>query len=339
MTPKKMKAVVIREPGQKLQISEVDVPTPGPREARIRVEACGVCHSDSIPVTRAIPGIRYPIIPGHEVIGVIDELGPDVVNWKVGQRVGVGWSAGYDETCPSCRRGDLSLCKNMRIPGVNLDGGYAQYMVAPMSGLVAVPPSLPSQEAAPLLCAGVTTYNSLRNSGARPGDVVAILGIGGLGHLGVQFANRMGFHTIAVSRGMESEKVAREMGAKSYIATDTMDAAAELQKLGGAKVVLATAPNAKLMSSMMSGLADNGKLMVLGVPNEPVQIDVFPLVMRRTTVQGWPSGVASDSEDTLRFSEMARVRPMIERFPLEQAEEAYQKMMSGKVRYRAVLTL
>jgi 2-desacetyl-2-hydroxyethyl bacteriochlorophyllide A dehydrogenase len=332
----KMKAVVIRGPG-KLEFTQVDIPKPKARQVRIKVQACGVCHSDSFAMSGEFPGSHYPVIPGHEVIGTIDELGPDTHPWKLGQRVGVGWSGFQCGYCHPCRQGDLALCENTKVTGIHIDGGYAEYMVAYTSGLASVPDDLSSADAAPLLCAGVTTFNSLRHAGAEPGDLVAIAGIGGLGHLALQFSNKMGYNTVAISRSKSSEQQARELGAKSYIATDSADAAAELQKLGGAKVVLATAPSGKLISSLVKGLGNNGSLMVVAAPNDPISVSSFDLILKKTALRGWASGVASDSEDTMQFATSMRVRPMIEKFPLEKATEAYQKMMSAQVKYRAVL--
>ena len=297
-SPGKMKAVVVREVG-KLEVAQVDIPKPEARQVRIRIEACGVCHSDVFTVEGQFPGIRYPIIPGHEVIGTIDEVGADVFPWKVGQRVGVGWSGFQCGYCRECRRGELALCENAKITGIQMNGGYAEYMVAPVSGLASVPSELSSVEAAPLVCAGVTTFNALRNSGARPGDVAAVVGIGGLGHLGLQFANKMGFNVVAISRGKESESQARELGARNYIATDSMNAVEELKKLGGAKVILATAPNSALISSLLEGLGPNGKLLLVAVPNDPISFSAAQLIEKKASIQGWYAGVASDSEDTI----------------------------------------
>lgn len=332
----KMKAAVIRERG-KFAIEQVDIPKPEAKQVRIKVEACGVCHSDSFAIEGLWPGLKYPLTPGHEVVGVIDELGPDTFPWKQGERVGVGWTGYYCGYCSACRRGDLTLCENAKVTGLSFNGGYAEYMVAPVTGLARVPTGLVSAEAAPLLCAGVTTFNSLRHSGAGPGDVVAVLGVGGLGHLAVQFANKIGAYTVAISRSMKSEHEARELGARAYIATDSMDPVVELKKLGGAKVIIATAPSSKLMSSLIGGLGDNGQFMVIAATDEPIQFSGIELLSKKRSIKGWSSGVASDSEDTMRFSEQNRVRAMIEKFPLEKAEEAYHKMMDGKVKYRAVL--
>jgi D-arabinose 1-dehydrogenase-like Zn-dependent alcohol dehydrogenase len=305
---------------------------------RITVQACGVCHSDAIAKEGWAPGIPYPIIPGHEVAGVIDKLGEGVVGWTVGTRVGVGWFGGNCGHCEQCRRGDLIDCQNIRIPGLNFDGGYAEAMVVPSSGLVRIPDDLSTEEAAPLLCAGVTTYNSLRNSGARPGDLVAILGLGGLGHLGVQFAARMGFRTVAIARGADKEPFAKQLGAHIYLDAEKQDAAAELAKLGGAKTILATVPNSKAMSELIPGLSVRGKLIVVGVGTEPIQVNALDLIATNRTIYGHASGASIDSEDTLKFSVLASVHPMIETMPLERAAEAYEKMMAAKARFRMVLT-
>jgi 2-desacetyl-2-hydroxyethyl bacteriochlorophyllide A dehydrogenase len=336
MTQGKMKAVVVREAG-KLEVAQVDLPKPEARQVRIRVEACGVCHSDAIAIDGTFPGIRYPIIPGHEVSGTIDEVGSDVFPWKVGQRVCVGWYGYQCGYCHACRSGELALCENSKITGLQMNGGYAQYMVSPVSGLAAVPSELSAIDAAPLVCAGITTFNSLRNSGARPGDVVAVVGIGGLGHLALQFANKMGFNVVAISRGKDSEPQARELGARSYIATDSMNAVEELKKLGGAKVILATAPNSALIGSLVEGLGNDGKLLLVAHPDEAISFNAAQLIRKRAAIQGWNSGVANDSEETMKFASTNRVRAMIEKFPLEKAAEAFQKMMTGKVKYRAVL--
>jgi propanol-preferring alcohol dehydrogenase len=333
----KMKAVVIREAGKPFELTQIDIPKPKARQVRIKVQACGVCHSDSFALQGGFPGSHFPIIPGHEVIGTIDELGPDAYPWKVGQRVGVGWSGFQCGYCRPCRTGELALCENGKVTGIHYDGGYAEYMVAYTSGLASVPDELSSADAAPLLCAGVTTFNSMRHAGASPGDVVAVAGIGGLGHLALQFSNKMGFHTVAISRSKSSEQQARELGAKTYIATESANAAAELQKLGGAKVIIATAPSGKLISSLVKGLGNNGSLMVIAAPDDPIMVNSFDLIVKKTALRGWASGVASDSEDTMSFAASQRVRPMIEKFPLEKAAEAYQKMMASQVRYRAVL--
>jgi D-arabinose 1-dehydrogenase-like Zn-dependent alcohol dehydrogenase len=333
-----IRAVQVSKPGAPLELVKRERPTPGRGEVLVRVQACGVCHSDSIAKDGLFPGIPYPIVPGHEVAGVIDEVGEGVIGWTVGTRVGVGWFGGNCGHCEPCRRGHLIDCRNLKIPGVNFDGGYADAMIAPASGLVRIPDDLSTEDAAPLLCAGVTTYNSLRNSGARPGDVVAILGLGGLGHLGVQFAAKMGFRTVAIARGADKERFAKQLGAHIYLDTEKQDAAAELAKLGGAKTILATAPNAKSMSELIPGLSVRGTLLVIGVGAEPIQASTIDLIGASRTIQGHASGASIDSEDTLNFSVLTAVRPMIETMPLERAAEAYEKMMAAKARFRMVLT-
>jgi D-arabinose 1-dehydrogenase-like Zn-dependent alcohol dehydrogenase len=334
-----MKVAQISKPKTDFQIVEREIPKPGAGHVRIKVQACGVCHSDALTVEGAWPGIEYPRIPGHEVAGVVDELGNGVSNWKKGQRVGVGWHGGHDNTCSECRRGDFGNCKNMKIPGISYDGGYQQYMVAPEEALVAMPDSLSDVEAAPLLCAGITTYNALRHSGALPGDLVAVQGIGGLGHLGVQFANKFGYKVAAIGRGPENAPLAKKFGATFYIDSKATKAAEELQKLGGAKVILATAPDSKSISELINGLGPNGKLVVIGVSFDPIEVSPVQLISGQKSIQGWASGVPSDSEDTLRFSELTGVRPMIETYPLEKAGEAYARMMSGHAQFRVVLTM
>lgn len=334
-----MKAVQIPKAGADFQIVEREIPTPGAGQVRIKVQACGVCHSDMFTKEGAWPGIQYPRVPGHEVAGIIDELGAGVSAWKKGQRVGVGWHGGHDGTCPSCRRGDFRNCRNFKIPGISYDGGYQQYMVAPVEALAAIPESLSDVEAAPLLCAGITTFNALRHSGAMPGDLVAVLGIGGLGHLGIQFANKFGYKVAAIGRGSENATLAKKLGASVYIDSKSTNAAEALQKLGGAQVILATAPSSKAMSELIDGLGPNGKLMVIGVTFDPIEVTPVQLVSGSRAIQGWAAGTAADSEDTLRFADLTGVRPMIETFPLEKAGEAYDRMLSGKAEFRVVLTM
>jgi D-arabinose 1-dehydrogenase-like Zn-dependent alcohol dehydrogenase len=334
-----MKAVQIPKAGADFQIVEREIPTPGAGQVRIKVQACGVCHSDMFTKEGAWPGIQYPRVPGHEVAGIIDELGAGVSAWKKGQRVGVGWHGGHDGTCPSCRRGDFRNCRNFKIPGISYDGGYQQYMVAPVEALAAIPESLSDVEAAPLLCAGITTFNALRHSGAMPGDLVAVLGIGGLGHLGIQFANKFGYKVAAIGRGSENATIAKKLGASVYIDSKSTNAAEALQKLGGAQVILATAPSSKAMSELIDGLGPNGKLMVIGVTFDPIEVTPVQLVSGSRAIQGWAAGTAADSEDTLRFADLTGVRPMIETFPLEKAGEAYDRMLSGKAEFRVVLTM
>jgi alcohol dehydrogenase/propanol-preferring alcohol dehydrogenase len=336
----KMRAVQVTRPKGSLEIVEREIPDPGAGWVRVKIEACGICHSDAMAKEGTWPGIEYPRVPGHEIAGNIDAIGPGVLGWTRGQRVGVGWHGGHCGYCDSCRRGDFVTCQvALQIPGIAYDGGYAEYMIAPAGALALIPDGLSSVDAAPLVCAGVTTFNSLRNSGARPGDLVAILGIGGLGHLGVQFAAKMGFNTVAIARGLDKEPLARKLGANSYIDSHAQDPAKELLKLGGAKVVLATVTNGDAMSAVLGGLGVNGKLIILGAAAEPLQVPGIPLLMGRRSVLGWPSGSSIDSQDTLFFSAQTGVRSMNEVFPLARATEAYDHMMSGKARFRAVLTI
>jgi D-arabinose 1-dehydrogenase-like Zn-dependent alcohol dehydrogenase len=336
----KMRAVQVSRPKAPLEIVEREIPQPGPGTVRIKVEACGVCHSDSVTVDGFIPGIEYPRVPGHEVIGTVDALGPGVTDVAAGQRVGVGWNGGYDGRCEACRRGQLWACRLHLASGVSSDGGYAEYMIARQEALAFVPEGWAvASDAAPLMCAGITTFNALRNSGARPGDLVAVQGVGGLGHLGVQYAAKMGFNTVAIARGRDKEELARKLGASHYIDSTARDAAAELGKLGGAKVILSTVVDAAAMSSVVGGLANEGKLLVIGVPAKPLEVSAMPLLFGNCSVAGWYCGTAIDSQDTLAFSLRTGVRSMNEVFPLEKAPEAYQRMMSGKVRFRAVLTM
>src|SRR5438445_11316892 len=333
-----MKAVQIPKPGGDFEITEREIPKPGPTEVRIKAQACGVCHSDAFTKDGSWPGSQYPRIPGHEVVGLVDELGDRVTDWKKGQRVGVGWHGGHDGTCRACQRGDFRNCQNLKVPGISYDGGYQQYMVAPVEAVVAIPETLSAIEAAPLLCAGITTYNSLRHSGALPGDLVAVQGIGGLGHLGIQFANKFGYQVAAIGRGSENAALAKKLGASVYIDSRATNAAEELQKLGGARVILATAPNSKAMSELIDGLGPNGKLLVIGAAFDPIEVTPIQLIGGSRTIQGWASGTPTDAEDTLRFAELTGVRPMIETYPLEKAAEAYARMMSGNAQFRVVLT-
>jgi D-arabinose 1-dehydrogenase-like Zn-dependent alcohol dehydrogenase len=334
-----MKAAQVPSPGADFQIVEREIPNPSAGQVRIKVQACGVCHSDQFTKEGTWPGIQYPRVPGHEVVGLIDELDAGVTEWKKGQRVGVGWHGGHDGTCRQCRRGDFRNCQNLKVPGISYDGGYQQYMVAPVEALVAMPESLGAAEAAPLLCAGITMYNALRHSGAMPGDLVAVLGIGGLGHLGIQFANKFGYKVAAIARGSEDAALAKKLGASVYIDSKSTNAAEALQKLGGAQVIIATAPSSKAMSEMFDGLGPNGKLMVIGVAFDPIDVTPVQLVSGSRTIQGWASGTSADEEDTLRFAELSGVRPMIETYPLEKAAEGYARMMSGKAQFRVVLTM
>jgi D-arabinose 1-dehydrogenase-like Zn-dependent alcohol dehydrogenase len=335
----KMKAAQISKPGGDLQLVERDVPAPGPSQVRVKVEACGICHSDMLVKEGLWPGLQYPRVPGHEVAGRIDAIGGGVTNWKEGQRVGVGWHGGHCFACEQCRRGDYAMCVDRKITGVDFDGGYADYMIARQEALAAIPEELPAEEAGPFMCAGVTVFNALRHSGARAGDLVAVHGIGGLGHLGVQYSRQMGFKTVAVGRGKDKEPLARKLGAHHYIDSGASDATAELQKLGGARVILATAPNGKAISALVDGLAVNGKLLVPAAPAEPLTVNAISLIMGRRSVAGWYSGTARDSQDGLEFSVLNGVHPMIEKYPLSHVAEAFEQMHSGKARFRAVLTM
>ena len=335
----KMKVAQVPKAGADFEVAEREIPQPGTGEVRIRVQACGVCHSDVLTKEGGWPGIVYPRVPGHEVAGVIDEVGAGVTRWKKGQRVGVGWHGGQDGTCLACRRGDFANCANLEISGISFDGGYGEYMVAPGEAVVAMPESLDAAGAAPLLCAGITTFNALRHSGALPGDLVAVQGIGGLGHLGIQFAQKFGYRVAAIGRGPENAVLARQLGANEYIDSAATSAAAELKKLGGARVILATAPSAKAMSSLFDGLGMNGRMMVVGAAPDPIEVTPIQLIFGRRSIQGWSSGIPTDSEDTLRFAELTGVRPMIEKYPLARVNEAYAHMMSGKAKFRVVLTM
>ena len=334
-----MKVAQVPKPGGDFEIVEREIPHPDAGHVCIKVQACGVCHSDVFTKEGQLPGIQYPRVPGHEVAGVIHELGAGVSAWKMGQRVGVGWHGGQDNTCPSCRRGDFRNCRNLKIPGISYDGGYQQYMVAPVEALVSIPDSLSDVEAAPLLCAGITTYNALRHSGAMPGDLVAVQGIGGLGHLGIQFASKFGYKVAAIGRGSENAALAKKLGASVYVDSKATKPAEALQKLGGARVILATAPNSKAMSELIDGLGPNGMLLVVGAAFDPIEVTPVQLITGSRTIQGWAAGTPADSEDTLRFAELTGVRPMIETYPLEKAAEAYALMLSGKAQFRVVLTM
>lgn len=334
-----MTAVQISRPGAPFEVIAREIPAPVPGTVRIKVQACGVCHSDVFVKEGQWPGLQYPRIPGHEVAGVIDAIGPDVTAWKKGQRVGVGWHGGHDGQCVPCRRGDFIACQNLRVTGFHDDGGYAQYMIARSDTLAPIPDAFSPVEAAPILCAGITTFNSLRRSGAMAGDVVAVQGLGGLGHLAIQFANKMGFHTVAIGRGKDKEPLALKLGAARYLDTDTMNAAEELTKMGGASIILATAPNSKAMSDLIDGLGVGGKLLVVGASADPMSVTPLQLIGQRRSIQGWPSGTAQDSTDALNFCALTGIRPMIESFPLERAAAAYDLMLSGKARFRVVLTM
>ena len=332
----KYKAVEVTAPGV-LRVVERPVSEPGAGQVRIRVEACGICHTDAAMVTGAYPGLTLPRVPGHEVVGRIEALGPGVSRWKIGQRVGAGLIAGEDGLCEPCRRGDAVNCQNPVVSGVTVDGGYAEVMIAEASGIASIPDELSSAEAAPLLCAGVTTYNALRNAGLRGGDLVAVQGIGGLGHLGIQFARRMGFRTVAIGRGRDKEKLAKDLGAHVYIDAASEDAATALQRMGGARAILATGTSGDAMGRLVAGLAARGKLIVVGAPEDQIQLSAIPLIFGGRSIYGSLTGTPIDSEDTLAFSVLENIRPMIETVPLEQAADAYARMMEGKARFRIVL--
>jgi D-arabinose 1-dehydrogenase-like Zn-dependent alcohol dehydrogenase len=335
----RMKVAQVSKPRGEFELVERNVPDPGRSQVRIKVEACGVCHSDSVTKDGLFPIVTYPRIPGHEIAGRIDAVGADVTQWKVGQRVGVGWHGGHCFVCEPCRRGDFILCKNEKITGLTIDGGYAEYVVIPAEAVALMPDDLDAAEAAPLMCAGITVFNAMRNAGMRAGDTVAVQGIGGLGHLGIQYARQMGFRTVAIGRGPGTEPLAKKLGAQVYVDSGTENATEALQKLGGAKLILATAPDSKSISALVDGLKEAGKLLVVGVGADPLTPTPAQLILARRNIQGWPSGTAMDSQDTLNFSAMTGVRPMIEKFPMEKAADAYAHMMSGKVKFRAVLTM
>jgi D-arabinose 1-dehydrogenase-like Zn-dependent alcohol dehydrogenase len=334
-----MKAVQVSKPGGAFEIVERPIPQPERDQVRIKVEACGICHSDQLVKEGYWPGIQYPRVPGHEIAGRIDAIGPDVTLWKPGQRVGVGWHGGHCFECEPCRRGDFVNCKFEKITGIHFDGGYQEYMIIGAEAVAAIPDDLPADEAGPLLCAGITVFNVLRNSGARAGDTVAVQGIGGLGHLGIQYARQMGFRTVAIGRGADKKPLATKLGAHEYIDSAAGDQAQALQKLGGANVVLSTVPDSKSMSELVNGLAPRGTLLVIGAGSDPLTVTPIQLISGTKRLQGWASGTARDSEDTLNFSSLSGVRPMIERYPLEKAADAYQQMISGKARFRVVLTM
>lgn len=333
-----MRAVQVARPGAPLEIVERPIPEPGPGTVRIKVQACGICHSDTITKDALFPGIQYPRVPGHEVAGVIDALGPGVTSWQVGQRVGVGWHGGFCGVCEPCRRGDLFACTTGATTGVTYDGGYAEYMVAPASAVALMPADLSPVEAAPLMCAGITTFNALRNSGVRPGDTVAILGLGGLGHLGVQFAAKLGMRTVAIARGADKGELARQLGASHYIDSRLQNPSEELQKLGGAQAILATVTQGDAMSAAIGGLAVNGSLLVIGAA-DTVTVAAVPLLMKRQSVRGWYSGTSIDTQDTLDFSARTGVRSMNEVYPLQRVAEAFEHMLSGRARFRVVLSM
>ena len=334
----KMRAIQVSRPGGPFEMVDREIPQPGPRQVRVKVQACGLCHSDSLTKEGHFPGVTYPRVPGHEVAGVIDAVGSEVPRWRIGQYVGVGWLGSYCGYCDSCRRGSFITCSNQLVTGITMDGGYQDYMLVPFEGLALIPNEISPVDAGPLMCAGITTFNSLRNGGARGGDTVAVLGIGGLGHLAVQFASKMGFHTIAIARGKDKEPLAKQLGARHYIDSTVGDPAAELQRLGGAKIIVATATSAQAMAATLGGLSLDGRLVVLGADFTPMALNTAALIGKRTGLYGWPSGSSIDSEDTMKFAAMTGVRPMTETFPLEQAQEAYDRMISNKARFRVVLT-
>lgn len=335
---KTMRTVQASRAGGPWESVEREIPEPGPGRVRVQVKACGICHSDVLTKEGLWPGIQYPRAPGHEIAGVVDALGPEVSLWKKGQRVGLGWNGFYCTECQACRRGDFVNCARLQIPGINYDGGYADYVIAPARNLAPLPDALSFEEAAPILCAGITTFNALRNTGAQPPDLVAIQGIGGLGHLGIQFANKMGFKVAAISKGKEKEALARKLGAHVYIDSEQGDPAAQLSALGGARVILATAPTGKSMTPLFNGLGRRGELITLGAAMDPIEVNSMQLITQTRRLQGWPSGNPADCEDALNFCALTGVRAMIETFPLGQASEAFDRMMSNKVRFRAVLT-
>lgn len=325
--------------GGEFELVEREIAQPGAGEVRIKVQACGICFSDHLVKDGVWPGLVFPRVPGHEVVGVVDEVGAGVEEWKKGDRVGVGWHGGHCFVCASCRRGDFVTCEREPITGMTRDGGYQQYMIARHEAVALVPESLDAAEAGPLLCAGITTFNALRNSGARVGDLVAVQGIGGLGHLGIQYAAKAGYRVVGIGRGPENAALAKKLGAFAYIDSKASSVAAEVNKLGGARVVLSTAPNAKAMAEVIDGLGVGGKLVVVGAPFEPMEVSVLQLIMKRRGIQGWPSGTAMDSQETLQFSEYAGVKAMVEKFPLEKVKEGYERMVSGHATFRVVLTM
>jgi D-arabinose 1-dehydrogenase-like Zn-dependent alcohol dehydrogenase len=334
----KMRALQVTKPGGPFEMVERDIPEPGPRDVRVKIQACGLCHSDSLTKEGHWPGITYPRVPGHEIAGVIDSVGSQVPRWQAGQRVGIGWLGAYCGYCQSCRRGSFVTCTNQRVTGITLDGGYQDYVLVPFEGLALIPDEVSALDAGPLMCAGITTFNSLRNSGARAGDTVAVLGVGGLGHLAVQFASKMGFRTIAIARGTDKEPLTKQLGARDYIDSTAEDPAARLQRLGGARIIVATVTNAQAMAAVMNGLSLDGRLIVLGADFTPMPLNTAALIGSRTGICGWPSGSSIDSEDTMNFAAMTGIRPMIETYPIEKAQEAYDRMMSNQARFRVVLT-
>lgn len=334
-----MRAVQVSKPGAAMDLVEREIPQPAAGQVRVRVLACGICHSDMYAHENLWPGLQFPRVPGHEIAGVIDTLGPGVTRWKAGDPVGIGWHGGHDNQCLACRRGDFGNCEAQLVPGMSYDGGYEEYMISPVEGLARMPEGLKPEEAAPLLCAGITTFNSLRHSGATPGDLVAVQGVGGLGHLGIQFAKHFGYDTVAIGRGPENAGLAKKLGARRYIDSKATNVAEELQRLGGARVILTTAPNSASMTALVDGLAANGIMVVVGAAPEPIEVAPIQLIRGARGLQGWASGIPTDSEDTMRFAVMTGIRPMIETYPLERANDAYERMMSGKAEFRVVLTM
>lgn len=332
-----MKAAQVQEKGGDFVIVDLDKPKPEKKEVLIKVEACGICHSDAFVKDGTFPGIQYPRVPGHEVVGIVEEIGEEVKMWKKGQRVGVGWHGGHCFECDPCRRGDFINCQNARVSGISYDGGYAEFMVAPQEAIAAVPDELSSAEAAPLLCAGITVYNALRNSGIKPGDVVAVQGIGGLGHLAVQYAVKMGMRTVAISHSNNKKELAEKLGAQHFINTNQVDPVKALQELGGASLILATAPVSSVITAIVGGLGIDGKLLIVAATGDPVEVSPMQLLMGRKSVSGWPSGTAKDSEDTLHFSALTGTTPMIEEYALKDVNEAYDRMINNKARFRVVL--
>ncbi|MBS0653820.1 MAG: alcohol dehydrogenase catalytic domain-containing protein [Verrucomicrobia bacterium] len=333
----KMRAVQVPGPNKPLEVVEKEIPSPKRGTVRVKVQACGICHSDSFTKEGAFPGIQYPRVPGHEIAGIIDSLGEEAGDWKVGQRVGIGWNGGACKTCESCRRGDFATCSHMQVPGISYDGGYADYVIVPIDALALIPDELSAVEAAPLMCAGITTFNALRNSGAIAGNLVAILGIGGLGHLAIQYAVKMGFRTVAIARGKDKQPLSKKLGAHHYIDSESQQVSEELIKLGGAKVILSTVTNSKAINAAVNGLSVDGKLLIVGVGADPVEASPLFLIGGRRSIAGWPCGASIDSQDTMAFSSLTGVRSMNQVFPLEKAAEAYELMMSGKARFRVVL--
>jgi D-arabinose 1-dehydrogenase-like Zn-dependent alcohol dehydrogenase len=334
-----MRVAQVSAPRGPIDIVDRPLPDPSPGKVRVKVEACGLCHSDVLTKEGLIPGLAFPRVPGHEIAGIVDAIGEGVTNWTKGQRVGIGWIGGHCTICQPCRRGKFAACEKAQIPGIVYDGGYAEYMITSAQGLASIPDALSFTEAAPLLCAGITTFNALRHSGAMAGDVVAIQGLGGLGHLGIQYANKMGFETVAIGRGDDKKDFAAKLGAHHYIDTNAVQPAVALQKLGGAKTILATAPDSKSMTPLVAGLCVDGTLMVIGVGPDNIEVSPMQIVMARRNVRGWPSGTATDSEDAMRLAALSGIRPMIETYPLTEAAAAYDRMISGKARFRVVLKM